>query len=245
MTSPLPKSGIWLTCLLVLSSQLAVAQYTKVELVAVPTPPLPAIAKVPDGVSWTIDYKYVWEFNNATVVETPAPADQGTPNRPDPNETLVEAKYYHYSSGILEEETTLKNRSKDKRYFVKKFVIVGNPQTGFIVEPMASFFEDTVFRPNEFNEFEWLKTAVFAGEAVYQGVLCNVYRQLGADSMPIKSAFISKERRLPVGLEDIFGIKTYRFKEDKTPIALPPAALQAVEQTMAPPKASKRYKIPQ
>ncbi len=235
-----------MVCLLGLPYEAIFAQHTKVDLVATPTPPPPAIAPVPDGFSWTTNYQYVWDIKKVPASASSLPPSPMTKEQKESDQKLVLAKSNHFSSGVLEEETLLKDRSTSKRLFVKNLIIINGSNGEFLVEPISSYYEGRTFRPNTFNDFYWLENSVFSGETVYQGVACYVYRQLGADGNPVKSAFISKDRKLPVGLEDSFGIQLYQFKEDKTPIEIPPGALQSIQKATQPvPSVMDRYKLPQ
>lgn len=213
---------------LCLSAMAAVAEPSSLKLTPAPRPSEPLIAKVPEGASWLIKY--------ASGPEGLNKSDKKTPD-------LIQNRY---ANGILQEETKNTDGTSTWRYIFRGTVAFPTSTQEIAIESLSHVYEGSRFRPDEFNDFQWIKSDLFIGDAVYQEIPCHVYREsMSSNSMP-RTAFINKTTRLPVAIEDSLSKQIYTFQGTKAQVDLPAIVLKAIEKRMAAVKKYyDKYNIPQ
>lgn len=218
-----------------------------------PKPPL--ISKVPENAVWTV---------------VPLSSRRDSPEATPP----AGGVRFAYSTGIQRSVAEFNSRSQSPVYLTEDAIISWNPRTkkprAQSSEDPGSGRRGP--RPDHFDDFRWVSAVDYLGDTVFRGVPCRVYREYRRPrsastaipdleeevvgiphsevkektKIPLRTALINRETKLPVAIEDSKGARMYLFEKTGEPFSLPPeyaAALAAYRKTGV--NIEKKYHVPQ
>ena len=229
------------------------------------TPPLvPFSAKVPEGLEWEVAITPREESK-----KTPEPVATASPlseideaaakrlsiYRERLAASTVNAFHAWYAAGIRREILTFGGREKRERYLKSGMVLYEDAASGQLVmdsrEPSAS---GPVWGVETFRELAWISADHYAGDQVFRGKKCHVYRSRTLPSAPDindslgnemqadepepmrwgdregTTAFIDIETMLPVGMEMPNETWLYKIVGRQSTVQLPDVYAQKVQQ---------------
>ncbi len=160
-----PTSCVWLVlCFAVLPLSAAVSQNSAMKL----------IQEVPENSAWTVRI-----VRSGKVPDDP---DQPIPDEVDEasvREGELRRESHEYSNGIHKIVQTFHNSDPRTIYITSHAVFHEHPRTGEsqISGPQDALMLGLPYSANRFHGFHWISQKNFAGEEIFRGVPCNVYRQ--------------------------------------------------------------------
>jgi hypothetical protein len=169
--------------------------------------------------------------------------------------STVNAFHAWYAAGIRREILTFGGREKRERYLKSGMVLYEDAASGQLVmdsrEPSAS---GPVWGVETFRELAWISADHYAGDQVFRGKKCHVYRSRALPSAPDindslgnemqadepepmrwgdregTTAFIDIETMLPVGMEMPNETWLYKIIGRQSTVQLPDVYAQKVQQ---------------